>query len=202
MTKSLISVTCGFGFSPPATLGSNKVKLLMTQVWMVDVLPKTSQVYFGVASHLSLTRLDVFVISFTLLLHYLHILLQTQLVNSHLSSPYFHRQIMLEKELSNIANTFKFLCKQTAFGRNYIYFSGSVAEAFQLARRYKKQWKKIWTSWTYYLICLINFSCCYVVLFWIKILLILTTERPKLVSSFFKGYSVRYGSDLTVLLYK
>ena len=37
------------------SLGSNWVEFLMTQVWMADVLPEPSQVYFKVAPRLSLT---------------------------------------------------------------------------------------------------------------------------------------------------
>ena len=179
-------------------------KALFPISWGIDgwYVTNSSQVYLRVASHLSSTvvghvqhgQLDVS----------LKVIVLTLKMNLWLglgSGTYFTvlgsiitmwmlRQIRLKIYVN----------KRPLVGAVFIFRIG--CRSFSASRRYKKQWKKIWTSWTYYLICLINFSCCYVVLFWIKILLILTTERPKVVSSFFKGYSVRYGSDLTVLLYK
>ena len=100
---------------------------------MVDVLPKTSQVYFGVASHLSLTVVGC--------------VCHSQLdVNfrSHRDNVNPKDEPMVgpgvwnlfcciwecNNNVNDMTNVFKFLCKQTAFGRNGIYFQDWLLELF------------------------------------------------------------------------
>ena len=96
--------------------------------------------------------------------------------------------------------TFKNFCKQTAFGRNCIYFQDWLLELLNQATSIRSNGRRYGPPEpiTYL------FNKCFFLLLFLNQnpFDFPAMGRPKVVSSFFKGYSVRYGSDLTVFLYK
>ena len=98
---------------------------------MVDVLPKTSQVYFEVTPHLSLTVVGRVYHS------QLDVNFRSHSVNPKdepMVGPGVWNSFCCIWESNNnvnaMTNTFKNLCKQTTFGRNCIYFQDWMLELF------------------------------------------------------------------------